>query len=74
MYVDVKPVVAIAARMDLHAMGVGYYSRGRGATIAYNAVFRRDSCMRGAPTQRGVYSRNYSMLDYNMRRIPLTWV
>ena len=49
-YVDVKPVVTIVASMDLHVMGGGYYLRG--ATIAYNAVFRGGYYSRGATKQR----------------------
>ena len=51
MYVDVKPVVTIVARMDIHAMGGGYSSRG--VTIAYNAVFWGGYYSRGATKQRG---------------------
>ena len=42
-YVDIKPVVTIVASMD--ATGGDYYSRG--ATVAYNAVFRGGYYSRG---------------------------
>ena len=59
MYVDVKPVVTIAASMDLHAMGGGYYLTG--GTIAYNAVFWRGYYSRGLLNEGNIYLRKYSM-------------
>ena len=53
--------------------GGGYYSGG-GLLLQIMMYFGEAAVWRGAPKQRGVYSRKYSMLGYNMRRIPLTWV
>ena len=41
-YGNVKPVVTIVASMDQRAMKEATIQGGEEATIAYNAVFRRD--------------------------------